>query len=539
MSYSLLTSLYYGEGSNADLTSGETRALLHVPTALEQLVPAFVDRGLDVVLTGNPGDGKSHLVRTLIEAKRLAKASVVLDLSAQPTAEVVESWKASRRARRPFVLCANEGPLLDLLTQLSSVTTLSASAAELRRQLGALTVRRPEALPPEPRTAVLIDLAERSVLDPGLIERALARVCSERFLPELGHLSLECSAGRNLLLLIKWEATRQRLAQVLSLAGRRSAQHITFRQLWACIAYGLTAGKSPARLKAEVSRDEAGLGTYPLDNLVRPGTRGLLPGAVRAFGDPAAVTDPELDEQIWTTGQPSSGLWLLEHPPHESPALLWARGDRQEALELHARLKRLVALSHERGEVLIHGLSHQVELPSSVESSRLREVLVAGLRSLYLSPAEAGQAPRWLREGLPLWLGFSYQEVPPEQRPHVAVSAMSIHEFEVLRPQRPRWLERELGPLPEVVWLEHRESGISLQVDPELLTTLVLASQRSGPMELPEPVQRFIWRLSGWEESRGGTRLEGDEVAVLTQPRGPLEVTAAVRTWQRGGTGYA
>ena len=68
MSYELLVSLYYGEGSNADLTSARSRRLLHVAAPLEARVASVVREGLDVVLTGNPGDGKSHIARTLSES---------------------------------------------------------------------------------------------------------------------------------------------------------------------------------------------------------------------------------------------------------------------------------------------------------------------------------------------------------------------------------------------------------------------------------------------------------------------------------------
>src|SRR5207249_1854981 len=100
---------------NADLTTAEARARLHLPTPLEELVAREVRAGRDVILTGNPGDGKSHLVRTLVESGRLAGAVVELDLSARPTEEVLEAWQKARDTRRPFVLCGNEGPLTELL----------------------------------------------------------------------------------------------------------------------------------------------------------------------------------------------------------------------------------------------------------------------------------------------------------------------------------------------------------------------------------------------------------------------------------------
>ncbi len=539
MSYALLTGLYYGEVSNADLTPAKVRERLHVSTDLERVVPTLVARGLDVVLTGNPGDGKSHLVRLLLDTHQLDRAVVVPDLSATSTPQVVSDWQTAVREKRPFVLCANEGPLLELLEQAAGVKALSSRARELRKQLGSLVVRRTRDLPQEPREAALVDLADRSVLDPSLIERALARVCSAEFLPALGHLSMESSAGRNLLLMAQQEEARRRLARLLSLAGQRSAQHVTFRQLWACIAYALTGARAESTLRAELSRDEVGLGTYPLDLLTRSTGRGPLIDAVRSHGDPALVTDPELDEQLWTAGQPSSGEWFFEHLSTESPARLWASGQKEKALEQLRQLKRLVALAHERGASLVQGLVRRAELPSASDEARLRATLLAGLRALYLSPPEAGAAPEWLRGGLPLWLGFSYREVPPEERPHVAVSSLREEEFEVLRPARAPWLGEALGPLPEVVWLSHRASDLSLPVTPELMEVLALAAQSAGPLPVPEPVQRFISVLSGWEERRAGAGLAGDRLAILRHPRGPLEVEATTLPLENGKHSYA
>jgi hypothetical protein len=521
VSYGLLTSLYFGEGTNADLATPETRSLLHVPTALDEFIPAALKNGLDVVLTGNPGDGKSHLVRTLMDRGALGPAMVELDLSAKPTVAVAEAWRTARGAHRRFVLCANEGPLMELLQEMANASNLADFAEELRGQLDRLTVARSDMLPKPPRHVLLIDLADRNVLDEGLVERALSRVCDHRFLPR-GTRSTESSAGRNLMLFAESSEARRRLASVLVRAGRRQGMHISFRQLWSAIAYAITAGKKESTLTVELSQGKTGLGTYALDYLVRSGARGLLLEATRRFGDPARVTDPALDEEIWTKGQPGKGRWFFDDVPVIVPATLWADGRHDEALEQHAGLKRLVALAHEAGHELVQRLAGSSDLPEIQTDISLRRLCFEGLRRLYLSGVEERGAPDWLMSGVPLWIGHTYRDMPAERRPHVAVTAVNEQEFDLLRPLRAPWLKDALGPLPPVAWLSHVESGIALRLDADLVATLVLARDSSGPMSVPEPVQRFLTRLSGWSEGRRGALLGDQSFAVLSQPRGTL-----------------
>ena len=439
MSYALLSSLYFGEAANADLSSPETRALLHVQTPLDAFVPTVVARGLDVVLTGNPGDGKSHLVRTLHDRGSLKDAAIEFDLSAKPTSEVLGAWSAARKAGRAFVLCANEGPLLDLLKEMPRVSILVDHEQELRGQLGHLVVSRGDLLPPAPKLVLLVDLADRNVLDETLVERALKRVCDHRFLPRTGTRSTETSAGRNLMLFAESSAARKRFAGTLVRAGRRFDQHVSFRQLWSAISYAITAGKKETTLGVELSQGKVGLGTYPLDHLVRSAGKGLLIEAARQFGDPALVTDPALDEAIWTTGNPPQGRWFFDDVPTEIPARLWSSGQHDEALAAHASLKRLVALAHEAGEPLVERLVSGVDLPQTHSDAALRKLALEGMRRLYVSPSEEVGAADWLLSGLPLWIGHTYQDLPAEQRPHLAVSALSDHSFELLRPIRVPW----------------------------------------------------------------------------------------------------
>lgn len=528
MSFELLRSLYGGRGTNADLVRSEDLARLHIETPLEGFVPERIEAGLDVVLTGNPGDGKSHAVRLLQTRDRLHGAVVEPDLSARDTSDVAKSWAAAADAGKPFVLCGNEGPLLELLAQAAKLPQLAGRAAELRGQVGRLTVARVTDLPPAPERALLIDLADRNLVAEANVERALERVCDYSFLPsELGIKASQTSAGRNILLLAGSSVARRRLARLVAIAARRRGGHFTFRQLWQAIAFAITGGKAPNTLLVELYQGKVDLGTFPFDNLVKGNGHGALIEAVRAFADPASVTDPDLDERLW-----ASGVGGLGNPDKEAPldvpSLLWDEGDKDGAIRAHAQLKRYVALVHPEGEALIDRLAGSTDLPSRHADAPLLELALEGLRRLYTPPGQDELLPDWLLSGLPLWIGHSYADLPAANRPHVAVGCRPPDEFVVLRPQRVPWLDGVLGPLPEEAWVQHRPSGALLRLDADLLSELSRAHSTVGPLPLPERVSRFLARLAGWEEASPAEQAGASRFAVLARPRGDLIVHGAV-----------
>lgn len=537
MSYEYLCSLYFGEGSNADLTSRQARDRVHVATDLDDLVAALLKADRDVALTGNPGDGKTHLARRLQDSGSLGGALLIGDLSERDTREVALEWGRARAAGRRVLLCANEGPLRDLVAAMRGDDATRSLAEELEGQLGRLVADDAKALPSEPRAVAVVDLADRSVLGVPLIEGVLRKVSSEEFLPPLGAIASETSAGRNLLMLQEPDV-RARLARLLALAGRRLGEHVTFRELWATVAYAMSAAKAPSTLRVELSQTEEGVWSSPLDNLQSARGRGRLIEAARAFVDPAHVPWPEVDEALWNTGEPPSGHWLCDLSPGEPPERLWGRGKREEALDKQRTLKRFVALAHSRGERLVADLERSAPLPSEVSDDALRAEATLGLRRLYLTEAVEASAPAWLASGVPLWLGFSYEANAVEERPQVAVRAVPAADFEVRRPVRAPWLGKALGPLPEVAWLRHRASGASLRVEPSLLGALRLAIGSTGPTPLPERVHRFLSRVAGWDEGARDVRARAEDFTVIDRPRGRVLAAERVVRDADGGASY-
>ncbi len=527
MSYDLLRGLYLGSAANADTTTTQSRRLLHVRTDLDALVPKLVAAKLDVVVTGNPGDGKSHLIRNLADRDRLGGAEVELDLSSVDESSVLERWRGARGRSRPFILCANEGPLTSLLPALRSDPTIGDAGRELADQIGRLVVSRPADLPARPDRTVLIDLADRNVVDPKLIESALCQVCLPDFFPDSPR-GRDTSAGQNLLLLSSSSGSTARLAALLAAAGRRCTEHVGFRQVWAAISYAICAAKSMTTLHQELSRMDSLLGLSPLDNLARAQGQGPLLRAFRDFADPASWPSPQLDEDLWSNGAPMSGSWDVEFDERvEAPAVLWAAGSHRDALERFRSIKRMVAIFHTAGEALVRAVvSGDRDGPTATPDDELRDALLLGIRRLYLDPAEEAAAPAWLRAGMPLWVSHTYQDVPAGGRPHVAVTSLDEADFEIRRPCRAPWLDDALGPPPELVWLAHRPSGVALRVDPELFGVLRRATTSSGPVAAPDTVPRFLSRLSGWEER---TAPRGGHMAVLERPRGGLVAASIVR----------
>ena len=177
-------------------------------------------------------------------------------------------------------------------------------------------------------------------------------------------------------------------------------EHVTFRQLWAALSYAITQGKKETTLQSELSSPET-IPDSPLEKLLNPRGQGRLLVECRRLADPATVVSPELDEELWSRGEPRSGAWLREAEDYgfvscEIPFRM-AQRDGQEGLEralkAFVRTKRLVALAHDAGEALVQSLCRQRSfVDRALDDERLRDALLRGLRRLFVTAEEQERA---------------------------------------------------------------------------------------------------------------------------------------------------
>ena len=188
VSVDFLSSLYDRNSCYADrLTPVEIDAI-NVPTVLEEAVGKWLLAKKDVVLLGNPGDGKTHLFSRLRDVIQRVKADVVLDATAEKDYErIARRWKAASAAKRPFCLAINQGPLNQLLLEQGHRLP---QLAELGDQLKTLLYY--DNVPTTPKRVLAVDLNLRSVLTPEIIHHALQNLLK----PEILDACPECSRTR-------------------------------------------------------------------------------------------------------------------------------------------------------------------------------------------------------------------------------------------------------------------------------------------------------------------------------------------------------
>jgi len=88
---------------------------IHIRTPLDDFVKSLLDKGQSVILTGNAGDGKTHLLRRL--KKDLKKVHLIEDASVPALEEIAAEWQTAIDTGMPFCMAANEWRLYQLISQ--------------------------------------------------------------------------------------------------------------------------------------------------------------------------------------------------------------------------------------------------------------------------------------------------------------------------------------------------------------------------------------------------------------------------------------
>ncbi|MET9091370.1 hypothetical protein ABZX72_04710 [Streptomyces cyaneofuscatus] len=321
----------------ADSWSVEVRRQLNVEDTLVGLVTQALNDGRHVVITGNAGDGKSHLLsmaldasapKPSIEADDRSPAALtpgdrlfIRDAATLDDAAILAWTDAAIANGSQLVITLNEGPLSSLARR---------QGEGLYEQVREVTHARARGeMMDDPGSVLLVNLAGRQLVHAGFVTRAL-----ERLLPAVDpcrtcgdDTTCPRTAGRDLL--ARSPQAADRLTKLLSLLGQ-SGLRLTARELWVFLAELFFGWQCPPR-----GRDVQKLAGWWWSRVFDPATS--LGRMISREFDPIHTANSSVDSHLWLGNNERVGV--APEVPLFHPAVIHRR-DRNGALKAFAAAKR-------------------------------------------------------------------------------------------------------------------------------------------------------------------------------------------------------
>lgn len=422
--------LYRSANSYADRLTREELDWLNVDLGLEGYVLDQAREKKQVIVTGNPGDGKTHLIERIRPQLEAAGAKVLTDANALSDPEVLAAWQACAAAGRPFVLAINEWPLFALRrlareAGFHGVDEAVRQVQEAQRFVG-----------PEPTAALhnvaVVDLSLRNLLSRSVLTQAIDRLTQDQFYQGL-HPDDPALGNREAL---RTPRVQERLIALLDLVAKRSG-HVSMRHLMGFLAYLITGGQTAVERLAS-----QGSGRFDYATLAFEKGEGRLFDQIRDTFDPARITHPEHDFDLWRGSADRSG-WLPGRQPRAAPQQLHEE-QRQAAF---AALKRRFFFEHAQGDELLALIPEdEVAFDRLVENGQEGNQAVVRDLILGLNRFFEPEGAENDRDELMLWQSHRFDVRPPDT--FVALHRVPYRQFKAEPVKYAPWVE---------AWLPHEQ----------------------------------------------------------------------------------
>jgi hypothetical protein len=467
-----IRSLYRGRSGYADKLQDDFLRIIHVETNLDDAVIAAIQSGNDVVLTGSPGDGKTHLIRVLAEKLDALSISpiVELDASCLSDEELFQKWSKAREVGHPFVLAINAAVLFSLAEHYPNFKPISGAWRQM-----ANTVLFNNINLPSTGNVIVFDLSRRDILHRDIVISAIEKVTAGAFYTECQMCpNMESCPAQDCRKYMRNPLFQERLCVLLSrvsLAG----QHISLRELLSFLSYLIFAGRSCSKLIQTAGNDQ-----YNIVSLIFNRGQGQAFEYIRSSFDPASITHPTWDELLLSAAVKEK--WVDEDfIPVEAIDSV-----NTEQFDLR---KRLFFFFNVDGNVLLDicddDASRFKRFLEQEDKKSIRE-LITKLNAFFGIKRDSPE--------LEMWNGHRFNNSP--RKVLVSAGKLKSSQFSIGRPFLLPTMSQGISASVNHIRLQRKEMpSVFLRIDLEMYR-LLMETERGVPMLIIEnDITKRIWRF--------------------------------------------
>jgi len=509
--------LYNNAKSYAEHLSGPQIEAIHVPmNDLEDFLVRTIESRKSVMLTGNPGDGKTYLIKRI---RHLLPHDTVIetDATARNLDDIANRWQEAITADppRPFLLAINEWPLLQLLSRANHSNHLPLQEVQEQLRNSIWYSREPDIAA---SNVLVLDMNLRSAAQDLIVRNIISKLTEEGIFKNCDRCSGqgECPVLANRRSLIN-PVTQERLLALLRKLRQRGV-HVTMRDMQGCIAYLLTGGQSCDAIHLA---DDPNKFRY-FNLLFDPEANSDLIAALRGAFDPAAITHPDFDELLWTGDLPADA-WRENVRPGELPYLI-NKDDALQAFKEKYKRRFYFETQDQYGPKLLNMLPPAEQefedlLRETQDNPEAATRRLVRLINRFYDPLAPGVGDDELR----LWTSFRYQISPAQV--YISTSNILSENLHVYLPKLAPWLESALGRdyLPDHLLLSLEPDRVELAqllVDINLFRTLRDA-QEGKPVALrPPQTLRRLEAFFGQLRSLSGRKRDSEDILICDITKG-------------------
>lgn len=281
------------QGGFAEKLTDEQRREIHITTRLDGngYLQDALERGTQIVLTGNPGDGKTqYILQMKLEYPEpeyfyLSDASEYDDYT-----DLLDEWEAALEKDKGGILAINDGPLYEMTARhADEYSFLETVRKQFQNQI-VYDEDQAEAVTFD--SVVVLDLNNRNILTRKVIGQALENLTVSKFLktatgdPVEGHVAYNINKLRT-------DRIRENVIRLLQSVGQLDA-HVTIRDLLNFLAYCITGAKDES-----ITEFGDDLKYY---NLAFSGS-GTIFNLLDEYFHPRDLTHPFIDSKLWADAE--------------------------------------------------------------------------------------------------------------------------------------------------------------------------------------------------------------------------------------------